>query len=325
MNDETDGTPRHPIRVVARRTGLSPAVLRAWERRYDVVTPTRSEGGQRLYTDRDVRRLSLIAQALEVGRSIGHVAPLSDDDIQQLVEEDSRARPQAPARVPDEGATPAASSILDVSLKAVEALDSAALERELMRATVLLSPGTLIEGVILPLLRRIGLLWEHGTVGPAAEHVASVTVRRFLDWLQDAFEAPDTSPVLLCGTPAGHRHEFGALIAAAMAAQSGWRGVYLGPDLPADEIAATARRLGASAIALSAVFPVDDSGLSAQVTRLMTLVPPGTRVFVGGPAARLHEADLSADGATVLASLDDLRAHLLDGAGDESSDAPVRD
>ena len=60
-----DREPRHPIRVVARRTGLTPAVLRAWERRYKVVEPSRSEGGQRLYSDLDVRRLAVIAQALE--------------------------------------------------------------------------------------------------------------------------------------------------------------------------------------------------------------------------------------------------------------------
>ena len=65
---------RHPIRVVAQRTGLTPATIRAWERRYDAVAPTRSEGGQRVYTDLDVQRLRTLKALTDAGRGISMVA-----------------------------------------------------------------------------------------------------------------------------------------------------------------------------------------------------------------------------------------------------------
>ena len=87
MDKQASESGRHPIRVVARRTGLTPAVLRAWEKRYGVVDPTRTEGGQRLYSDEDVRRLSLLRQAVEEGRSISQVVELTTEELQGLVME----------------------------------------------------------------------------------------------------------------------------------------------------------------------------------------------------------------------------------------------
>ena len=68
------GEHRHPMRVVTRRTGLSADLLRAWERRHEVVKPSRSMGGRRLYSDDDIERLRLLYRATLAGRSIGQVA-----------------------------------------------------------------------------------------------------------------------------------------------------------------------------------------------------------------------------------------------------------
>src|SRR5512142_1872247 len=80
----SDG-PQHPMAVVARRTGRSPDVIRAWERRHRAVEPARTQGNQRLYSDRDVERLMVIRQALEAGWQIGHVASLRDEKIRALL------------------------------------------------------------------------------------------------------------------------------------------------------------------------------------------------------------------------------------------------
>src|SRR5579862_6510920 len=82
---------RHPMRVVTRRTGLSADLLRAWERRYDVVTPTRSDGGRRLYSDPDIERLRLLYRATLAGRGIGQVAELSTTALAALVRQDAIA------------------------------------------------------------------------------------------------------------------------------------------------------------------------------------------------------------------------------------------
>ncbi|MEJ7810707.1 MAG: MerR family transcriptional regulator, partial [Gemmatimonadaceae bacterium] len=97
MTERTDHeTPRHPIGVVAERTGLSPDVLRVWERRYGVVRPVRASGGQRLYSTADVERLRLLHRATEAGRNISQLARLSIGELGQLVQEDDAARALAP-------------------------------------------------------------------------------------------------------------------------------------------------------------------------------------------------------------------------------------
>ena len=107
MTDTVDArrtTPRHPIALVTERTGLSQDLLRVWERRYRAVVPTRGPGGQRLYSDADIERLSLLHAATRAGRSISRVASLADEALAELVEEDLAARERrarsrtAPAR-----------------------------------------------------------------------------------------------------------------------------------------------------------------------------------------------------------------------------------
>ena len=80
----------HPVRVVAQRTGLSPDVLRAWERRYQAVRPVRTAGGQRLYTSADIERLALLHQATRTGRQIHQLTPLDNAALPQLIAADLR-------------------------------------------------------------------------------------------------------------------------------------------------------------------------------------------------------------------------------------------
>src|SRR5215207_6184842 len=95
-----DNGPRHPIGVVAERTGLSPDVLRVWERRYAVVEPHRSAGGQRLYSDADIERLSLLHRATQGGHGIGHVATMSKAKLEELVQGIEAATVSAPRSAP---------------------------------------------------------------------------------------------------------------------------------------------------------------------------------------------------------------------------------
>ncbi|MBA2458540.1 MAG: MerR family transcriptional regulator, partial [Gemmatimonadales bacterium] len=91
--------PRYPVRLVAVRTGLSQHVLRAWERRYGVVTPSRSEGGQRLYSQLDIERLSRLRRLTERGHGIGRLASLGLDELTRLDEESAALASPDPAPV----------------------------------------------------------------------------------------------------------------------------------------------------------------------------------------------------------------------------------
>src|SRR5688500_13294428 len=87
--------PRHPIQVVARRTGLSADVIRAWEKRHAVVTPARTDSGRRLYTDADIERLRLIARVTLTGRTVAQAAALPAEELVALVREEE-TNPAAP-------------------------------------------------------------------------------------------------------------------------------------------------------------------------------------------------------------------------------------
>jgi MerR family transcriptional regulator, light-induced transcriptional regulator len=312
----------HPIGVVARRTGLSEHTIRAWERRYEAVVPERSEGGQRLYSDADVLRLRLLKQATDLGHSIGRVSALALTDLVDLA--GSEPAP-GESLAPDPRPTAADQRLHEACLEAVQRLDGAAVYELLMRAVVTETPGRFVDQVAVPLLRRIGELWVGGGLRPAEEHVFSVALRRVLGWLTESVPAPRGAPTLLLSTPAGQRHEFGAMLAGVVGVEEGWRVVYLGADLPAAEIADAARRTGATAVALSAVIADDGPALLGELREVRRALSDGALLLAGGAAARREETALRAMGVMVMHDFDTLRATLRAAAPPTGAPALRRD
>lgn len=298
----------HPIKVVAKRTGLSPHVIRAWEKRYKAVTPKRTATNRRVYSSEDIERLILLRRATLAGRSIGQIATRPTQELRQLVDEDELAQSQAPTSSPIARAR-GDDETLTLALRAVENLDSDGLRMALERASIALSKPALVEQIVSPLLERIGDEWREGSMRVASEHLASATLRTFLGNLNGAFPVMADSPRLLVTTPAGQLHELGALIAATAAAAEGWHITYLGPSLPAEEIAAAAQNNKSRAIALSIVLP-DDAHLNNELSRLGQLLPDQVALLVGGRAASHYADTLREIGAVRLQDLQGFRTEL---------------
>jgi len=303
MHESTE--PRHPIRVVAQRTGLSTPVLRAWERRYGVVAPHRSDGGQRLYSDADIRRLQLLATAVDGGRSIGLVAELELPQLEALIDEDR----ETPVHPMGDFVAPDVERV-KIALDHIEQMRTDDLEQFMMRCAVELRPHELVEGLMVPLLQEIGRGWQAGRLGPSTEHIASVAIRRFLEWMSSTNQKDATAPLALTGTPAGQRHEFGALLAGVVAAYEGWRVRFLGPDLPAAEIARAADKLGARMVALSAVHPRLDATGVQEVVEIRRRLPPTVKVVIGGAGADAHRDHWREAGIVSPQSFSDFRDNL---------------
>ncbi len=321
---DTDGADlqkRHPIKVVARRTGLTPDVLRVWEKRYEVVEPGRSGGGHRLYSDHDVERLGLLHRATAAGRRISRVADLPLDELRELVHEDEDAAVHL-RREAEQGLASDPEVHVQACLTAVETLDGRMLETSLMRAAVALSAPMLIEDVLAPVLASIGERWKHGELSPGHEHLASGVIRRVLESLATSVMAGPEAPGLVVATPAGQIHEFGALFVAAAAATQGWRVTYLGTDLPAADIADVAESTGASAIAVSLVFPTDDPRIAAELADLRASVGPAMPILTGGRAAPAYQGAIDSIGGRTVSSLEDLYASLAVIEADRPSISP---
>ncbi len=307
---------RHPIQVVARRTGLSPDVLRAWERRYAAVVPQRSPTGRRLYSDLNIERLNALRRATEAGRSIAQVAGLSAEALADLLEEDATAAALVPRpSVRGEAAGPAGQrSWLDRLLTAVERLDDAALREGLAAAALELPQPALIAKVIVPLMVTIGDRWREGTLRVAHEHLTTSVVIAFLGEMtrRDTFPG---SPTILIATPAGQKHQIGAMLAATTALAEGWNVLYIGADLPAEEIAAAAQQRDVRAVGLSVSYPADDPLLPGEVAKLRRLLPDRVSIFVGGRAASGYRAQLVELGAMIVDDLPTFGMALADLSG----------
>jgi len=274
--------PRHPMRVIAQRTGLSPHVLRAWERRYGAVTPGRSDGGRRLYSDADLERFFLIQRAMAAGHSIGMVAGLNDEELRAMAHEvEEYASPAAQAGAGALALEP--NEAIAMCWHHINALDSTNLEHSLRRAAVVFGTWDLVNRVIIPLIHEIGEQWHDGRISTAHEHLASGSITRVLSWVLQETATNGTAPTLVVATPSGERHELGAMMAAATAAMEGWRVVYLGPDLPGEDIVTAARDVRATAVALSVVYPETDA--SGAITEIRNLLPRDTALIIGGVAS----------------------------------------
>jgi methanogenic corrinoid protein MtbC1 len=255
-----------------------------------------------LYSEAQVQRLVLLRGAVDAGHSISLIAGLSDEGLLRL----GREVPGEPVREESSRERQGASFLQD-ALGAVEAMETRALEAILHRAAMALSPESLVDEVLVPMLREVGALWRRGTMTPAAEHIASGVLRRFLDWLVVSLESHAPRGLVLVGTPRGQHHEFGSLLAAVVSSAAGWRVLSLGADLPAEEILRAARKTGASVIALSALYPSDEARLVEEMRVLQEGVSSAVRVLVGGPAAVESRAALEGTGVVVLGGLEDLR------------------
>jgi len=305
MPDAADpAVPRYPIRVVATRTGLSPHVLRAWERRYRVVVPSRSEGGQRLYSDLDIERLRKLRRLVEAGHAISRLAGLTLEQLDQM--NGAEPRPAEPGSGMDE-----LGGRVEEALGAAARFDSARFEAVLERAALSFGIPTFLDQIAAPALERIGHGWADGSVSVAQEHMATAGFRRVLGWLLRVNEVHGPARRIVVATPPSQVHELGALMVAVSAAAEGWKVTYLGPDMPVAELVRAAEDTRADAVALSVVYPGGTDELFAALRRPGEGLPPEIPLIVGGAAMRHRRQEAESVGALVVETLPEFRSLLM--------------
>jgi DNA-binding transcriptional MerR regulator/methylmalonyl-CoA mutase cobalamin-binding subunit len=290
-----------PLRTVSRLTGLSPDVIRAWERRYQVVAPQRGPRGARLYSSADVARLRLLKEVVRSGRAIGDVAKLKPAELARLSEPDGVA---VPARHLASGDTDAIAQ----TLAALARFDPVAVDQHLSEALIALGTRAFCRRIAAPLLEETGRRWSDGRLSVAEEHLLSGSLRNLLAGVL-RIRAAVGGPVVLLATPSGERHEFGLLLAGLTVADAGVTACYLGTDLPAAEISAAARRAQAVVVGLGIVNGENHAAVE-DVTRVERELPAGTELWLGGRCARDFGAQLPRSRAIVLHDLDDAEREL---------------
>jgi methanogenic corrinoid protein MtbC1 len=255
------------IAALAHATGVPAHTLRKWEQRYGVLSPVRTSGGQRRYTEVDVARVRWLRARLEEGYRIGEAAAL--------------------LTAPDEppAATPA--ELCAAILRAVSQSDVEAAGHLLDQAFTLHPLEVAFEDVAVPVLVEVGKRWETGEFSVAQEHLVTGAVRaRALRRLADPWPGIRGRVVLACAP--GERHEVGLLTLAALLAMEGWGVVYLGAETPVDAALALAQSVDAVVACFSVTM---HENRDALVAGLHAGRRDTTAIVVGGQAA---DADFSA-------------------------------
>ncbi len=286
-----------PLRTVAAMTGLTPDLIRAWERRHAVVAPIRGARGARLYTSADIAHLRLLARVVGAGRAIGDVAALSRAELAKLA---AQGAPGGPG-VADQATRAPREDFVTHVLERLERFDYAALSRLLGDAVVALGMRPFVHEVVLPLVHRVGTRWADGELSIAAEHLSTGMLRNLLAGLMQSRTA--TGPPVLLATPAGERHEIGLLLVALLALDAGVNVVYLGADLPAAEIVTAATRTRARAVGLSLVGNENRARAISEIAKIQTALPVQIELWLGGADARDAAAGINAFRGLVLDTL----------------------
>lgn len=295
----------YPIRAVAKLTGIPIETLRAWERRYHAVTPDRSVRGRR-YSDVEIRRLQLLRAAVDGGHAIGQVARLADTELQELIRTPLAS---GNSRLHESG-VPSDKPNLQPLLAAIAAFDNETVNQELSKLALLLGPADLVHKVVLPLMRLAGENWQNGIFTIAQEHMFSACMRNLLGGLVRLHRTGKSAGKVLLTTPVDELHEFGILAAAMLAVAQDFQVTYLGPNLPAREILATAEKCAADVVAVGIMKTNATPAVRAEMARLTSELPIPKELWVGGTGATEVLAGAGCPGAFILDDLTDFERHL---------------
>jgi DNA-binding transcriptional MerR regulator/methylmalonyl-CoA mutase cobalamin-binding subunit len=277
------------IKQAAARAGVTVPVLRAWERRYGIVSPGRSAGGYRQFDEASVARVRTMRMLVDEGWSPSAAAAAILDGSVPVREDPVGAPGGVPAAASASLAAPAtdpaeAAAMTERFLGAARALDPDAISAVLDDLFARGSFERVATDLLFPALQALGEAWAAGEVTVAGEHMASSAVQRRLGQaLEAAASANGHGARVVVGLPPGGRHELGALAFAVAARRAGLPVTYLGPDLPMDDWLAAGA--GASA-AVIGVVTARDRNPAIEVARRLIDVNPRLVVAFGGRAAQ---------------------------------------
>ena len=251
------GEPHLRIGALSQRVGVSPELLRAWEQRYGLLEPVRSEGGFRLYSAADEQRVRSMQRHLEAGVSAAQAAQLA------LAETSARSDDQLSA-----GLAPLAGQLR----AALDRLDEPGANAVLDRLLATFTLETVLRDVVLAYLRELGERWERGDASIAQEHFASNLLRGRLLGLARGWGRGSGPTTLLACAP-GELHDLPLIVFGLVLAGHGWAIAYLGPDTPAATLRDALARVEPDLVVISASADERLRAAEAELTELARVVP----------------------------------------------------
>ena len=285
------------IHRFSKLTGLSTHVIRAWERRYGLVTPTRGANRYRLYNDEDVRLFRYLKAQVDGGVSIGELAEIGRE---QLIEQAEREYMAAPIEPP-----PSENLVTDL-IQALGKNDRIGFERKLNGALAVIPFEEALHRFLLPLQEQVGEEWHAGQLGIAQEHYSTNQIRQKIFSAMNQLRTAEDGPQVIVACPGDERHEIAAMTAAYLCAARGCRVHYLGANLPIVELAKFCEDVQPTFVLLSLTAQRTLAEVKKLLKDLRTKILPFSRVGVGGQCAQMYAALFAEEGVTVFPDLKSL-------------------
>jgi MerR family transcriptional regulator, light-induced transcriptional regulator len=286
LRQESDNRPIYNIKAVTEATGLPAATLRAWERRYGALAPSRTQSGYRLYSVRDIAVLQWLKARVDEGVTISQAIALLDYRRQG-----EQLRPAVERR---SEIWQGLSGSRDALLAAVLAFEELQADRVLEEAFVIYGVESVIEHIVAPALALVGNLWHEGKATIAAEHFASNYLRRKLDAIINAAPRPENRrPIVLACAPEDW-HELGLLLIHLLLRRRGLNSLYLGQNLPVLQFVQEMVRLQPAMVIIAATTEATVPGLIALAHAVQSMDAPkplfgyGGRIFNERPGLRAN-------------------------------------
>jgi DNA-binding transcriptional MerR regulator len=254
----TTGSDHLRIGELSRRVGVSAELLRAWERRYQLLTPTRTPGGFRLYGDDDERRIRRMLEHLDSGISAAEAARLARDETFEPA-----AAPETPGQLNEQAGA---------FRRALDTFDEAGAHAAFDRLLASFALETVLREALLPYLREIGERWGRGEMTVAQEHFASALIRGRLLGLARGWGGGGGPLALLACLP-GDQHDLGLICFGLALRGHGWRIVFLGTDTPLATTVETARELRPALVVCTATLPQQIADARTELEALARSAP----------------------------------------------------
>lgn len=280
MNSQPNSSGLYPISTVSSITGVNAITLRAWERRYGLLKPMRTEAGHRLYTDADIDLIKNILALLDEGIAISRVT----DALKNVRQQETAEQDEGPWQ-----------RYQTTMLEGVAGYNEGTLETVYNEAMSLYPVDMVTKKLLLPLMKILGKRWTEEKAGIAEEHFFSVFIRNKLGARFHHRNLQNRGPRILAACLPGELHEFGLLLFALSAHARGYRVILLGADMPLAQLSEVVERSQSDAIVLSGSSSSVTEDIDEDISALISIC--NVPVFIGGSFALKHAQSLEDMGA----------------------------
>lgn len=284
----SDSDALFPIREVSRMTGINPVTLRAWERRYGLIQPVRTESGHRLYSKADIETVNRILEWIERGVAVSKVGKI-------LARDDQQAKAiRAERDTVEEGELPQWRARL---LDAVSAFDDRQLESLYGQIFATYPLGVAFEEILMPLWSE--LLRHQGQFGQASEWLFFDSFLRIHTFLRLQTSTLSPAPRVLLTAMPGECRKLELLVAALLISRDDLAVKVLGMGQPLDELTLVCEKMRPQALIIFSNH-AHNHELPERLNRLaLTLDCP---LFLAGAASDLAQSALAGSSIGCLGS-----------------------